>query len=89
LAETGVLGLILFGLIAGYLGLLAYRQSLASRWADNIPLILVFVLFFPIQTYSQAFGQSKNFFVWTVIGFVLGKIRAELTEREPSSNSSI
>jgi O-antigen ligase len=89
LSETGVPGLMLFGLLAFYIGLQAYRHSLATHWADNIPLILAFALFFPVQTYSQAFGQSKNFFVWTVIGFVLGKIRAELAANTSSRDPSI
>jgi O-antigen ligase len=89
LSEAGVTGLILFVLLAGYICKLAYRHSLATLWADNIPLILAFTLFFPIQTYSQAFGQSKNFFMWTVIGFVLGKIRAELVSTSSSTDQPI
>ena len=78
-SEGGIIGLLLFALIAGYLFVIAYRHSIAALWQDNIPLILTFVLFFPIQTYSQAFGQSKNFYVWTVIGFILAKIREKLS----------
>jgi O-antigen ligase len=74
-SETGIIGIILFGLIAATLFATAYRHSVLTRWKDNIPLILTFILFFPIQTYSQAFGQSKNFFFWTMIGFILAKIR--------------
>ena len=78
LSEAGVLGLVFFIVMIGYIFLKALQTSRALYWRDNIALILSFVLFFPIQTYSQAFGQAKNFFVWTVVGFVLAKIRDAL-----------
>ena len=78
-SESGIIGLLLFAVLSSYLFIIAYRHSVAALWQDNIPIILTFVLFFPIQTYSQAFGQSKNFFVWTVVGFILAKIREKLS----------
>ena len=79
--ETGLYGLVIFTLIAAYLIRLAYRHSKANRWTSNVPLIVMAVIFFPIQTYSQAFGQSKNFYLWTLIGFALFLIRQQLKER--------
>lgn len=80
LAETGVPGLIIFVGLVGYLLRLAIQASRALNWRDNLAVILIFVLFFPIQTYSQAFGQAKNFFVWTVVGFALSRIRQALKQ---------
>ena len=79
--ETGLLGLIIFTVIAAHLIRLAYRHSKANQWMSNVPLIVMAVIFFPIQTYSQAFGQSKNFYLWTLIGFALFLIRRQLKER--------
>ena len=79
--EAGILGLVLFTLLAAYLIRFAYRHSKANQWMSNVPLIAMFVIFFPIQTYSQAFGQSKNFYLWTLIGFSLFLIRQQLKER--------
>jgi len=83
LAESGVPGLILFAILAGYLFHLAIKASRTSEWRDNIAIILIFALFFPIQTYSQAFGQAKNFFFWTVVGFALARMRLALTSSNP------
>ncbi len=75
MAEAGLPGLILFSALAVYVFVAAYRHSVLTHWTENLSLVLAFVLFFPIQTYSQAFGQSKNFYFWTMLGFVLSLIR--------------
>ena len=80
-SETGIPGLILFSLLATYLIYSAYQHSQARHWTTNVPLILTIVVFFPIQTYSQAFGQSKNFYVWTMLGFSLLMIRQNLKDQ--------
>ncbi len=79
--EAGIFGLVIFILIAAHLIRLSYRHSNANHWMRNVPLIIMAVIFFPIQTYSQAFGQSKNFYLWTLIGFALFLIRQQLKER--------
>jgi len=85
--ETGIFGLILFACLAAYLVRSAYRHSKNNLWKNNIPLVMMMVIFFPIQTYSQAFGQSKNFYLWTLIGFALFLIRQQLDDRD--SNESL
>jgi O-antigen ligase len=70
-SEAGLVGLGLFIPLARYCVRLAFRYSLEREWQDNVPIILMFVLFFPIQTYSHAFGQSKNFHFWTMLAFAL------------------
>ena len=71
-AETGVIGLLIFIIIAGSLIIRAAKL----KWSGGsaIPLSILIISFFPIQTYSQAFGQSKNFFLWTTIGIALSFI---------------
>ena len=79
-SEAGVPGLILFSMLTIYLIHAAYHYSKTKLWDNNVPLILTLVLFFPIQTYSQAFGQSKNFYFWTLVGFSLLLIRQNLKD---------
>ena len=74
-AESGIIGLILFLLIVVYILLLAFRASRTTNWENNTSFLLSFILFFPLQTYSQAFGQSLNFYFWTVFGYILFMIR--------------
>lgn len=68
-AETGMIGILLFTLIAGNL----IWQSIKIRFngGSAISLSMLAISFFPIQTFSQAFGQSKNFYLWTIIGVCL------------------
>ena len=80
--ETGVFGLIIFLCLAGYLIRAAYQHSASNLWTNNIPLVLMIVIFFPLQTYSQAFGQSKNFYLWTLVGFALFTLRHQLKDRD-------
>ena len=79
--ETGVIGLILFSMIALYIVTNAVLHFIREKTQNNLPIILASILFFPVQSYSQAFGQSKNFYFWTVVGFVLYLIRMQLRER--------
>jgi O-antigen ligase len=79
-SETGAIGLGLFSLVVIHIFISALKILRIMKWHDNIAAILAFALFFPIQTYSQAFGQSKNFFLWTVVGFILAKIRTSMTQ---------
>lgn len=74
-AESGLPGLVLFIALAAYLFYAAVNTARSVGWSTALPLLLIFVLFFPIQTYSQAFGQSKNFYFFTMLGFALLLIR--------------
>ena len=79
--EAGIVGLILFSMLAIYLVGQSVLYFVRDKTHNNLPIILTPILFFPIQSYSQAFGQSKNFYFWTVVGFVLYLIRLQLRER--------
>ena len=80
-AEAGIIGLILFSALALYIVGRSVLHFIKDRNRNNLPIILAPILFFPLQTYSQAFGQSKNFYLWTAVGFVLYLIRLQLKER--------
>jgi len=72
-AETGVVGLILF-LIPIFI--ILYKSICKYLDGSIIEIILCYILFFPISTYSQAFGQHKNFFWWTsfaVLIYIINK----------------
>jgi len=70
--------------LAGYILVQSFRHFWRDATLNNLPLAITLVLFFPIQTYSQAFGQSKNFFFWTMIGFSLYLIRTQLKASDQS-----
>lgn len=85
-AESGLIGLTIFCLLAIYL----IQKSLRIFWISNknnsISFALIFIALFPLQTYSQAFGQFRNFFLWTVIGFSLSVARQQLVEIKDNGN---
>jgi len=83
-AETGLPGLFLFVVLAGYILVQSFRHFWRDATLNNLPLAITLVLFFPIQTYSQAFGQSKNFYFWTMVGFSLYLIRTQFKASEQS-----
>lgn len=74
-AETGLIGLALFSILVLYLLYSALSVLKISDGTNNIAISILFVSLFPLQTYSQAFGQSRNFYLWTLIGFALSNIR--------------
>ena len=77
-AETGLVGLIIFVFIAVYCLALGIRQFVSSSNTGSLVLALVIILFWPIQTYYQSFGQFKNFYFWTVLGCALFMIKSNL-----------
>ncbi len=74
-AETGLIGLVMFIGLAGYVLLEAIKDFADPKNDSNLAILLAFALFFPIQTYFQAFGQFKNFYFWSLLGVVLFMIR--------------
>ena len=87
LSESGIIGLLLFVSIAAYIVVLSYKHARITQWENYTPLIFSVILFFPIQTYSQAFGQSKNFYFWTTLGYILYRLRNQL--RESGNDASL
>jgi O-antigen ligase len=81
MAEAGIVGILLFAVLVAYVLIKAYRHSILVLWSNNTPLVLAVVLFFPIQSYSHGFGQSKNFYFWTTLGYILYRIRREFGQR--------
>jgi O-antigen ligase len=88
-AETGLIGLILFCLISIYLGASAVSSYWKSHDKNNIASAIILIALFPIQTYSQAFGQSRNFYLWTVIGFALSIIRSQKIKNDNDQSKLI
>lgn len=72
-AETGAPGL---ALLATLVAALLWRAARAWDWRAPLPIaamavaILVMV-FWPVSSYSNAFGQQKNHFTWFLIGWAL------------------
>jgi len=87
-AETGLIGLALFSSLVIYLLISAITAFKKSAGKNNIAAAMLIISLFPLQTYSQAFGQSRNFYLWTLIGFALSTIRtisAGAEQTEPKS----
>lgn len=84
-AETGLVGLALFSSIVVYLLITAITAFKKASGNNNIAIAILFVSLFPLQTYSQAFGQSRNFYLWTLIGFALSTVRT-ISERDNSAH---
>ncbi len=80
-AESGFIGLLLFAVLALYIVGQSVLHFVRSKTGINLAIIIAPLLLFPLQTYSQAFGQSRNFYLWTMIGFVLFVIRSQRRER--------
>ncbi len=71
--ETGLVGLALFTILAITLtiSILQRRKSISQNIPLAISLTLIVVAFWPVSTYSQAFGQHKNMFTWFLVGWAL------------------
>ncbi len=88
-AETGLIGLALFVGMA----LLLFRKALGSENLLRLPmktalgLTILVTVFWPISSYSEAFGQHRNFFTWFSIGLALAisKVAQIRHESNPSS----
>ena len=82
-AETGYIGLALFVLLVAALLVHILR---GQSWR-NLPtnhaaaLCLVITALWPISTYSNAFGQHRNFFTWLIIAWALTLV-GNMAQRE-------
>ncbi len=70
-AEIGFIGLILSLIMIGFMfyKILQNRKLFALPLPVICALCLLITLFWPISTYSHAFGQHKNFFTWLGIAW--------------------
>lgn len=82
-AETGIIGLLLFvALVAAIMKkALACHPFTARKVEQTAPFMVLFLVFWPISTYSQAFGQHKNFFTWFLVGWALALCRSYMTSQ--------
>ncbi len=73
-AEAGILGLVLFGALAANLLKRTWHPSGWQKieFGAIASFVIMVAAFWPISTYSEAFGQHKNFFTWYLIGWALG-----------------
>ena len=79
-SETGAPGLLLFLALAATLLfalMQAFRDATVPRPAGAAALAIGIMVFWPISTYSNAFGQHRNFFTWFLIAWALASIRAK------------
>lgn len=78
LAETGVPGLLLVACMV----VMLFLRCLNGRSLRNMPpeivasFSLLTVAFWPISTYSNAFGQHKNFFTWLMVAIALALVQS-------------
>jgi O-antigen ligase len=89
-AETGVVGLILFIAIGATLifqSLRCWSHSRAAKVSTAVAISLLVVNFWPISTFSEAFGQKLNFFYWFHIGLAL--VFLNLSRVKSSRNTDI
>jgi len=86
--ETGLVGLALFSSLVGYLLISAIAALKKVDGCNNIAIAILFISLFPLQTYSQAFGQSRNFYLWTLLGFAISNIRSILEKSVPVNSNS-
>lgn len=83
-AETGLFGLVLFIGMA----LLLFKTVLGSEnllklsIPTAIGLALLITIFWPISSYSEAFGQHRNFFTWFSIGLAVALAKTTQIRRE-------
>ena len=76
-AETGLIGLVLFVALLFALLLYIVRGNAWRKLPVNVTaaLCLVITALWPISTYSNGFGQHRNFFTWLIIAFALALSR--------------
>lgn len=87
-SETGLPGLLLFATMAALLTAYAYRRWRQSRNIEAVAaLVIIVVMFLPLSTYANAFGQHKNFFTWFATGWALVMARSA-SPRRPAPESS-
>lgn len=73
-AETGLIGLAFFSTIVIYLLKKCFDFLKDSNYRNAISFAIIFINFFPLQSYSQAFGQSRNFYLWSIVGYAMSKL---------------
>ena len=88
-AETGIIGLLMFlGLVAAlFQKALLCKPFAGHRFEQIAPFVLLIVVLWPISTYSEAFGQHKNFFLWFAIGWALALCRSFQSQQAAERNS--
>ena len=71
--ETGFIGLLLFvAIVVALLKHVLKANSIKQMTPQQMAAVsLLVVAFWPISTYSEAFGQHKNYFTWLMIGWAL------------------
>ncbi|PLW78148.1 O-antigen ligase family protein [Cohaesibacter celericrescens] len=72
-AESGLIGLGLFVVMVILLfkAVFASETILKLSMKTAIAVTLLVTVFWPISSYSEAFGQHRNFFTWYTIGLAL------------------
>ncbi len=84
LAETGLPGLILMAVMVSlfFWGCLKGFSILRTPPKIAGAITLLTVAFWPISTYSNAFGQHKNFFTWLMVGVALAMVQLHRNEQK-------
>lgn len=89
-AETGIVGLVLF---VGAIGALLFQKGgfkgfySGSRRHRNLQVAgfcLLVAAFWPISSYSDAFGQHRNFFTWYLAAWAIGLRALAKRDAEPA-----
>ncbi|NVK34530.1 MAG: O-antigen ligase family protein [Rhodobacteraceae bacterium] len=72
-AETGTVGLLIFSLAVLLIVFngVSFKRFFAQTEAQLAAFCLLVVAFWPISTYSDAFGQHRNFFTWFLAAWAL------------------
>jgi O-antigen ligase len=88
LAETGMIGLALMAIMVALLlsGCLKGYSIFKLPPAIAGAIALLTVSFWPISTYSNAFGQHKNFFTWLMVGVALALIQLHRNEQKKTAD---
>lgn len=79
-SETGILGAVLFLIIAILMLVPIFKVwkmnfGMADQYRAAYSLSLIIIVFLPLSTYSDAFGQHANFFSWTIVVFALAQYK--------------
>ncbi len=83
-AETGIPGLLLLiALVFSLLSTVSRKLNILKLKPEAAAAIaIVFLVIWPISTYSQAFGQHKNMFTWFLIGWAMSTAIISLKRRK-------
>ena len=96
-SEAGIVGFTIFVMmvLAAFLKVLPLSNKLAwtkfhtwmprqDKLFSSQAIGLVIVAFWPISTYSEAFGQHKNFFTWLAVGWAFSFVQRYWSEKNPA-----